>query len=90
MTYPASDTWHVERMPAHEPKLRETWRYRSGRKKALVLVWLTGQVEWCVWRPGERPTWHRAPHDLLENAKLLAEIAIEDMPAIGPLEQDQA
>lgn len=86
--YPASDTWHVERNPAHAEKLLEIWKYRSGRKKSLVLVYLNGRVDWCVWRQGGTPTWHQAPHDSLENAKCLAEIALEDTPAIGPLEQE--
>jgi hypothetical protein len=80
--------WEVERYPAAEYALsfREVWHLSDGRKHACILVEMTGRVSWCARRRGEVAVWQDPPHNMLENAKCLAEIALDEMPYVGPLE----
>lgn len=69
----------------HTPDIHESWRaHVHFRKYAHVLLEVDGRVSWTVRRRGEIAPWH--PARTVEDAKYLAEIALEDMPDIGPLE----
>lgn len=80
--------WEVNQLPQRSPAIKEYWRLRSGHAlRADLIVWLSGRIEWTVGRRGEfgtrwRSDWH------LENARLDAEAALEDLPVYGPLPAD--
>lgn len=73
-----------------EANLQEHWRLRRGHTlHADVFVHRDGRVSWTVGRRGELGTrwrWDRFRH--LENARLDAEAALEDLPVYGPLPAD--
>lgn len=83
-----NSAWTVDRDGRDwNPALLAHWRLRKPGCRADVLVWLDGRIEWTCGRIGELGTrW--LTNDMLVDARLDAEAALEDMPVFGPLEPD--
>jgi hypothetical protein len=66
-------------------RIKACYRLHSGRRVATVIVAHDGAVSWTVRRRGEPRAWHDAGSVMEAQAE--AGAVLEDMPAIGPLEE---
>lgn len=61
-----------------------SWRLHRGHRCYAHVIVEPGCISWTARRRGEITPWHEV--DSVEDAKYYAEIELEDMPEIGPLE----